>query len=112
MKANCSLNSSDFLDGDGYPTEEAEKLVAEWHYDDFHGLLAFVKSLWRYSEYWNEEQREDITGKPVIKYHVSTAGWSGNESLIHALKKNTMFWMMCWEQSRRGGHYIFELKPK
>jgi hypothetical protein len=98
------------LDGDGYPTEEAERLVREWPHDDFHGLMAFVRGLWRYSEYWNESKDFDIIGKEVIKHHVSTAGWSGNESLIQALKENRMFWLMCWEQSRRGGHYIFELR--
>ena len=105
-----TLETAQFLDGDGYPTEEAEKLVREWSHDDFPGLMAFVRGLWRYSEYWNAEDGTDIIGKPVIKHYVSTAGWSGNESLIQALKGNVMFWMLCWEQSRRGVHYIFELR--
>jgi hypothetical protein len=38
-----------------------------------------------------------------------TFGWSGNESIVDALDKNVLFWMTCWEQSNRGGHYKFEI---
>ena len=27
------------------------------------------------------------------------------------MKKERWIWMFAWEQSRRGGHYIFEIKP-
>lgn len=38
----------------------------------------------------------------------STGGWSGNESIIGAMQKNRMVWNFLWEQSRRGGHYVFD----
>lgn len=105
-----TLDSSDFLDENGYPTDEAETTITNWPHEDWRGLMAFVKSLWRYSEMWNEKPSTDLSGKPVTEYEVSTGGWSGNESLIYAMKQNRMFWMFCWVQSRRGGHYIFEVR--
>lgn len=47
----------------------------------------------------------------VVRMYYSTGGWSGHEELISELE-GTWFWMFCWVQSRRGGHYIFEIKPE
>jgi hypothetical protein len=57
---------------------------------------------------WVDEKLPDTT----IRFHISTAGWSGNESIIRAMEKNHMLWGFHWVQSRRGGHYIFELKKE
>lgn len=91
------------LDKEGYPTEKALKAIEEWPQYDFKGLLDFVESIWEYAE-WGWDKDED-TGI----YHISTAGWSGNESIIGALKTNFMFWQVCWESERRGGHFVFTL---
>jgi hypothetical protein len=48
--------------------------------------------------------------KPKHRYYISTAGWSGNESIIYAMQENNLMWSLNWVQSRRGGHYIFELE--
>lgn len=109
MTVSPALNGN-YFDDDGYPTEEAEKLVAEWpHEDNWRGLMAFIKPLWRYADcgYWTES----LTDEGRKQYEISTAGWSGNESLIYALQENKIFWAFCWVQSRRGGHYIFEIRP-
>lgn len=97
---------------DGYPTFEDLERIAKWE-RDWRGLMAFIRPLWNYADigYWEEKVGADILDRPCTKFHISTGGWSGNESIIGALMENTIFWMMCWEQSRRGGHYIFELKP-
>jgi hypothetical protein len=106
----------DYLDEDGYPTEAALEKIEKWDYKDgWTELLAFVRELWAYTEYWREEKNVATIDLPNYKvvadvYYVSTAGWSGNESIIHALEKNWMFWTFCWEQSNRGGHYIFHVK--
>ena len=42
-------------------------------------------------------------------FRISTGGWSGNESIIRAMERNGMMWHLNWVQSRRGGHYIFEI---
>lgn len=90
------------LDADGYPTDETLKRITEWPYSDFVGLMKFVREAWAYADagYWDQTD----TG-----YSISTAGWSGNEDIIGALRANKMFWLCCWEESRRGGHYKFDL---
>ena len=91
------------MDINGYPDEEELKKIAEWDYRDFEGLMEYVKERWKYADcgYWKKGRKY---------YHISTGGWSGNESIIGALMKNTMFWMCCWYSSKRGGHYRFEIR--
>ncbi len=92
------------LDQDGYPTEETLLKIKEWDYHDFPGLMAFVESIW-----WQTDWGWHRKGK---KYRISTGGWSGNESLVGAMEANWLFWTMCWQSSRRGGHYEFEIKKR
>lgn len=93
---------SEYLDEDGYPTEEALDLVKGWgHEDGFVELLETVGQIWKYPDYFE--------CKGPGQYEISTGGWSGNEDLIEALQGNAMFWLCCWVQSTRGGHYIFEV---
>lgn len=92
--------SEELLDEDGYPTEEALKRVADWPHTDMRGLIEFVRGIWNWPQFMTEEGD---------KLHMSTGGWSGNEDLIRAMHANGVFWAICWEQSRRGGHYIFDL---
>lgn len=96
------------LDSDGYPTEESLRQIAQckaWTRKECAALLSHVRSIWQYADsgYWNPQGDDE--------YRISTAGWSGNESILAALQDNVMFWMRCWERSQRGGHFIFKL-PK
>jgi hypothetical protein len=107
----------EYLDEDGYPTEAALEKIEKWDYKDgWTELLEFVRGLWVHRKYcWSMEKNVTTFDTPNYKivvdvYHMSTAGWSGNESIIRALEKNWMFWTFCWEQSKRGGHYIFHVK--
>lgn len=88
------------LDDEGYPTDEALDCIERWPYIEADQMLEFVRGLWSYPQFWTQEG--DVLS-------VSTGGWSGNESLIRAMKGNLAFWHMCWESSRRGGHYTFDL---
>lgn len=88
------------FDADGYPTEETLKAIRKWDYHDFKGLMRYCHKAWKYPEYFIE-----LDGH----YQVHTVGWSGNESIIGALQDNMMFWAVCWLESRRGGHYLFEV---
>lgn len=104
------------MDTEGYPTEEELEIVKNWEFSkDFYGeipkFLEFVKDNWWMPDWgWNEKQEEE-DGETVTNLYLSTGGWSGNEEMIAAMR-NTWFWMHCWKQHKRGGHYVFELKTK
>ncbi len=97
---------SDFLDQDGYPTEEALDKIAKWHYNDPKGWFAFIKEIW-WMKNWGWHENETDNG---IEYNISTGGWSGNESIIRAMQQTDFLWTITWYQSTRGGHYIFEVR--
>jgi hypothetical protein len=106
------LMQEELLDDDGYPTDAALDIVELWDIADAKGWFDFIKSIWYYSSWgWSEgeEPHEYREGKMVYRYNISTGGWSGNESIITRMQANEWCWHMNWVQSRRGGHYIFEL---
>lgn len=92
------------MDPEGYPDEEELKCIREWP-KDWEALMEYVKRRWWMPDWgWTEARKKT--------YVISTGGWSGNEDLIGAMHDNWIFWSMCWEQSRRGGHYIFKLPER
>ena len=98
------------LDEDDYPTDAALDIVRLWHWTDAEGWFKFIRGLWHLRDWgWKESDERDC-GKMIHVYHISTAGWSGNESIVNAMQENHMLWRLNWLQSRRGGHYIFELR--
>lgn len=91
------------FDADGYPTAGMLSKIATWpggKHPDWSDFFAYIKAAWAYAEagYWKEKDGV---------YELSTAGWSGNESIIDAMEKNFVFWPLMWHSSTRGGHYIF-----
>lgn len=102
----------DVLDEDGYPTDYALDLIEMWHWSNPKGWFDFINSIWHLKGWgWNESEIiDEVSGKEVHSYDISTAGWSGNESIIKAMERNGMMWHLNWVQSRRGGHYIFQLR--
>lgn len=97
------MSDEEWQDEDGYPTDAALERIREWDLDDYRGLIAFVSELWWMPSFgWRVEDGE---------LHLSTGGWSGNESLIDAMQANKhLFWTMLWVSSIRGGHYVFDLE--
>ena len=89
------------FDSAGYPTEETLEAVEKWDYLDSLGVFKYIEEAWSYPQYWNRKGN-------IIS--ISTGGWSGNESLISALRANHMIWVFTWVSSRRGGHFEFEVK--
>jgi len=106
------LDEYPMLDEDGYPTEQCLEIISNWHWSDPKGWFAFIKEYWNMPAFgWREDDvpHEFRKDKIVHQFRISTGGWSGNESIIHAMQKNQMMWHFNWVQSRRGGHYIFEI---
>jgi hypothetical protein len=107
------LAEDELLDEDGYPTDGALEIIEKWHWDDIQGWFKFINSIWYLHSWgWSEglEAHEYKQGEQVYRIHMSTAGWSGNEAVIRAMQQADMLWHLTWVQSRRGGHYIFEVK--
>lgn len=105
-----------YLDNDGYPTDLALTLIEEANplKQNPHDLMAFIKSLWQYVDWgWSEKKKRDYANKKTILYSISTGGWSGNESIVYALKNNkNFFWTLYWRESKVGGHYKFLIPKK
>lgn len=105
------LMQDDLLDDDGYPSNAALEIIEIWPSNDIKGWFKFIEGLW-YFHHWGWREGEcvddDFEEKEYL-YNISTAGWSGNESIIRAMKRNWVLWHLTWEQSHRGGHYIFKL---
>ena len=109
------INHDLLLDDDGYPTQYALDLIWFWHFSDPRGWFDFIQGIWYMRDWgWKEAEAIDeiFKEKNITAIYVSTAGWSGNESIIKSMQKSEMLWYMTWVQSRRGGHYIFEIKDR
>jgi len=97
----------DFRDEDGYPTEELLEYIKSYSYTDgWKPLMDLVYAEWSY----DFPYRAITVEEDHFVYELSTGGWSGNESLVDALKENHMFWIINWYSSRRGGHYVFKIR--
>lgn len=102
----AQLMLQDHLDEDGYPTDAALDIIELWPTDDASGWFNFIRDIWHLASWgWKEGDK-----KSGYRYNISTAGWSGNESVITAMQRNEMLWYLTWHQSRRGGHYVFEVR--
>jgi hypothetical protein len=108
MLDNSPVDVDEFFDEDGYPTEDALELIKSWPWQDTDGCFNFIRQMWQ----WNNMMWTQTDDGEKITYNISTGGWSGNEGLVSALQENHVIWMFTWVQSKRGGHYIFELPYK
>ena len=100
------------LDNDGYPTDEFLERI---------GKLEVIPDIWEFIDeiqeaWWMADwgfrltkpyrTKDDKYRHRTLELH--TGGWSGNESIIYALK-NSMLWAMYWRKTIRGGHYYFKI---
>ena len=86
-----------------YPTEEQLQAIRDWPGDRLPGWFEYIKDAGKYwpdDDYWTQEG---------LTYHISTAGWSGNEDILGAMQDNFACWSQTWDSHRRGGHYVFKL---
>jgi len=110
------------MDKNGYPDDNELEFIENYNciIKPIKPLISFIKERWKFKDFFGISERTeefevyDVSTKnkfrPTYKVlEVSTGGWSGNESIITALRENKYFWAFFWVESRRGGHYIFEV---
>jgi hypothetical protein len=110
--------SNEHLDSDGYPTEETLKAIEAWPWQDIPGVFKLIRELW-WCDGWGVSDTLSPAEKTVCHdwnyknsnyLRFATGGWSGNESLIYALRANHIIWSVTWVLSARGGLHIFRLR--
>lgn len=107
------IKTRELIDEDGYPTTWAGLCIKLWPNDQPNEWFNFIEQLWNFHSWgWSStiEPHEYRTGRMVHRYNISTAGWSGNEYLIFMMNTHENLWHKTWVQSRRGGHYIFDVE--
>ena len=101
------------FDADGYPTDETLDVIREWPYGDYLALAEYAQKSWCFYGELILTPVVTVHGDTATKMLCITGGWSGNESIIHALMDNFGFSTTCWESTHRGGLVVFEIrKPK
>ena len=101
----------EMMDKDGYPEDSELDKIEKWDinsWESLFSLIEYIKDRWKYANVGFF----DMKGKTSFQLRLSTAGWSGNESIMRALQENLVFWMIGWIKSERGGHYYFRFNKK
>ena len=96
---------------DGYPTKKELTQIKQWPIEDFIGLINFICDLWCYNSEIHCEWIKDRIFGYRLRLDLRTVGWSGNEDIIEALLKNTMFNVLCYAEWKKGGQHVFEIDP-
>ena len=71
-----------------YPTDEQLDKIKNWDINDIEGCLRYIGSLWHICGRWQE-------GNGFFVF--ATGGWSGNESLLGALKESMIWPIILWD---------------
>ena len=97
----------EFLDGDGYPTDEALTYL-----DAFSGtamdLVDYLRPLLENYGSVQAKPAIDFWGQPVTEVRMTTGGWSGCEEALSRLGR-TLFHITFWESSHRGGLVVYRI---
>ena len=105
------------FDRDGYPSDETLDRIERWpvtqQLDGVRTCLDFVVKAWD-TRYGSVHRTLMVTEQAFLApdanetfIRFATGGWSGNESLIHALRRNGIVHGLTWVMSRRGGLHIY-----
>ena len=102
---------ADYLDNEGYPTDEYLKFIKDYTPEvmPIMSMVNIICDNWYYQD-WGVKMGRKYKG--TIKLELHTAGWSGNEDIIHAILKNIYLthFKMLYKKWITGGHYYFEIK--
>lgn len=104
------------FDSDGYPTNNTLDTISNWVLKDQQSIIDFFKfaesaynkhyGCWKIINNYNDLLA--LTYEPFTALKIATGGWSSNESVIQAMKANTI-WYIAWVVSARGGLYILNM---
>jgi hypothetical protein len=105
------------FDNHGYPDEETLERIEQWDSMDPDGCLNFVKRAWHWPEGASHQLTDaeaSIVGAKEGERHLrlATGGWSGNESLVGALRHNRLVSAQTWLLHARGGLHIYRYTRK
>jgi hypothetical protein len=106
------LVMDEWTDGE-YPTDAALQRLEVWPYRDAAGALDFVKAIWHWPDFASHDisahEAAILHANPGEKYlRLATGGWSGNESIVHALDRNVMIHAIAWRLRAFGGLHIYQ----
>jgi len=71
--------------------------------NDWNKCIQLIEDYWNI-DYGTIELCKEKDGKQTLE--LTTGGWSKNEDLIDQIA-NTWFWLLWWQESKRGGYYKF-----
>lgn len=105
---------SEWLNGDGYPTEEALIRIRQAAPRD---VIAAILDAWNHtygSANTNLSASEErVAGRGLWKscefLRLATGGWSGNEDVIAAYEENWLARGLTWRLSAAGGLHILRV---
>lgn len=83
-----------------YPTDDELQRISAWPLDDPLGWIDFVYGIWRWPD-WGIHRTQR-------RLYLSTGGWSGNESIVEAMRTHILWWVS-FVSHRRGGHYALDM---
>jgi hypothetical protein len=104
MTSLATSTPDQLLDDDGYPTDEALAAIGSFT-GTADELAAFLGSLMHYGSV-RVDGFVDGYSNPAKRLTLVTGGWSGSESVVTALQE-TMFHIVGWESSSRGGKHTY-----
>lgn len=99
------------FDADGYPTEATLDHIRKWPIKgaaDCVAAMDFAGNAWHYPRCWTREDTPEAIDRVEVRYTFSTGGWSGNESILEAIRENHMLHALGAWSWRRGGHYEYK----
>lgn len=106
----------DAVDDYPYPTVETLTRIESWQIhtaNDVRACLDYVKDAWdqTYGSAKMVESTQELAVLVATKgerfLRLATGGWSGNEALVAALKRNGLVSSLAWCLSARGGLHIY-----
>jgi len=71
--------------------------------NDWNKCIQLIEDYWN-TDYGTCELCRERNGTETLE--LTTGGWSENENLIDQIAE-TWFWLLWWQESKRGGYYKF-----